>query len=469
MTLANVPRYDPDRLGDVGDRAVVVGGSMAGLLAARVLADGFRTVTVVERDRLPDEPAARRGVPQGRHVHLMLESGRATIEDLFPGYTEELLAAGGLMIDSMTDFLHYEQGDYLAEHETAMPTYCATRPLFEHVVRRRVDALDTIGIRADCQCLEYLVDGTTVTGVRVRNDAGEEALPADLVVDATGRTSKTPSFLETHGFDSPPVEEVHVDVAYSTAVVERPADDRRLFFVPPEPGRPRGAGVFPAEDGRWLTTFFGLHGDHPPTDADGLREFAASLPGPDLAGLLGDQSWVSEEVSQYPFPSNRRNRYESLDRFPTGLVVVGDAVSSFNPIYGQGMSVAALEALVLHDTLGTADEDDLAGAFFDRIEPIVDQAWSIAVGGDFAFPQTTGPKPRGTDLVNRYLDRLVRRAHSDPALREALYHVFNLEWPPESLFRPGILWRVLKPAWRKHGSDGRRRAPQRWLETASQE
>ncbi len=469
MTLKTVPEYDPTRLGDIGAHAVVVGGSMAGLLAARVLADGFTTVTLIERDVFPEEPVARRGVPQGRHIHLMLESGRTTIEELFPGYTDELLAEGGLKIDAMADFLHYEQGGYLAEHPNALSTYCASRPLFEHVVRRQITDRDAIQIRDECQCLDYLVDTAAgaVTGVQIQSESGQEELAADLVVDATGRTSRTPRLLDDHGFESPPVDEVHVDVAYSTAVVERPPDDRRLFFVPPAPDRPRGAGVFPAEDGRWLTTFFGLHGDHPPTEIDDLRDFAASLPGPDFAGLLTDQASLSDEIAQYPFPSNRRNRYEALDRFPTGLVVIGDAIASFNPIYGQGMAVAALEALILHDTLKTAETSNLATTFFDRVEQPVNQAWSIAIGGDFAFPQTTGPKPRGTDFINRYLDRFVRKAQTDPELRKALYHVFNLKKPTSSLLHPRILWRVLQPDWPGTTTPKRRITPTRWIDTES--
>jgi hypothetical protein len=206
--------------------------------------------------------------------------------------------------------------------------------------------------------------------------------------------------------------------------------------------------VFPAENERWLVTLFGMHGDHPPTEPDELRAFAASLPGPDLERLLDTQSRVSDEIAHYPFPSTRRHRYEGLDRFPDGLVVVGDAIASFNPIYGQGMSVAALEALALHHTLATGGRADLGRRFFDRTEEILDVPWSIAVGGDFEFPQTEGPKPRGTDFFNWYLARLMRKAHTNGKLSEALVRVIMMEKPPTSLFRPGIVWQVLKPTVR---------------------
>lgn len=448
MTLASVPRYDPDRISPGGDHAVVVGASMAGLLAARILADGFEEVTVIERDPPSDEPAVRRGVPQGRHVHLLEEAGRATFEDLFPGYGEELISSGGLMIDMMSDFVAHQKGGFLADGPTRLPAYFATRPLFEGIVRRRVTDLDGVDIRHGYRHIDYLVDddATTVEGTIVRNgDSEREELPAELVVDATGRTSRTPTWLDDHGYTAPDVDEVRIDVAYSTAVIERPADDRRAFFVEPDPPRTRGAGVFPAEDGRWLATLFGMHGDHPPTDPEELKAFAASMPGPDLKQLLDTQPWVSDEIAHYPFPSTRRYRYEHLDRFPDGLVVIGDAIASFNPIYGQGMSVAALEALLLHHTLATGGREDLERRFFDRAEEILDVPWSIAVGGDFEFPQTEGPKPRGTDVLNWYLARLVRKAHTDGKLREALVRVIMMEQPPPSLLRPRIMWQVLKP------------------------
>lgn len=457
MPLTTVSRYDRDRVSEIGETAVVVGGSMAGLLAARVLADGYEEVTIIDRDPLPEHPSARRGVPQGRHIHVLLEAGRATLDDLFPGYGEELLSAGGLLVDFLSDFVVYDKGGFLADGKTRLPTYFATRPLFEHVVRRRVAEHDGVHIRPNCHYTDYIVDDAmNVEGVLVRDDDGERGeLPADLVVDATGRTSKTPSWLEQHGYAPPDVTEVEIDVAYSTVVVERPSDDRRAFFVAADPPRTRGAGIFPAEDARWLATFFGMHGDHPPTDAEGLRDFAASLPGPDLERLLETQPWITDEIAHYPFPSNRRYRYEDLTQFPEGLVVVGDAIASLNPIYGQGMSVAALEALLFHHTLATDDAGTPALDFFDRVEEIVDVAWSMTVGADFEFPRTDGPKPRGTDLLNRYMSRLTRKAHTDGALREALFNVFAMKYHPNSLLRPGVAWRVLRPTSSDTGTTSR--------------
>ena len=445
MTLSVVPRYEEHAPQQNGDHAVVVGGSMAGLLAARVLADAFEGVTVVERDPLPDEPIARRGVPQGRHVHVLQEAGRATIEDFFPGFGEELLGAGGLMIDGGTDLKFYNDGGYFASPTERMDLYCGTRPLIEHVVRQRLETHQAVQIRDNSRFTDYLFDEDRgkVVGIAVREvDSGAMELHADLVVDATGRGSRTPSWLKSHGYEAPRVNDVNIDVTYSSLYVERPPDDRRMFLIPPSAPHKSGGAAFVVEGDRWLVTLVGYHDVDPPSTPGTFEDFAATLPTPELERLLARHQILSEEVHQYPFPSNRRRRYEDLDRFPDGLLVIGDAIASFNPIYGQGMSVAALEALQLHDTL-KSNGGNLALPFFDRVNDVVDIAWMLAVGGDFEFEQTTGPKPRGTDFFNRYLSRLIHKAHRDGKLTEYFYRVVTMEEPPTSLLRPGVIRRVL--------------------------
>lgn len=448
MTLATVPPYDSDQVSPYGGHATVIGAGMAGLLAARVLADVFDHVTVVERDSLTDDPVARRGVPQANHVHVLLEAGKATLEDLFPGYRRDLLSAGGLEIDGARDVEFYAEGGFLAAGPHPLPHYAATRPLYEQLVRRRVEELDGVELRSKCQFADYLTDdtATTVEGVVIRNEeSAEEELGAALVVDATGRTGRTPAWLAQHGYPSPPVDEVAIDLAYSTLFLHRPPDDQRAFVVTPSPSNPRGAGILPVEGDRWLVTVGGMHGNHPPTDADGFAAFAADLPVPHVRQLLEAHERTAADIAHYPFPSNLRRRYEALDRFPEGLVVVGDGIASFNPLYAQGMSVAALEAVLLHHSLASDGLEDLAPRFFERTTEVVDIAWTMAVGSDFQFPQTTGPRPRGTSLVNRYIARLQRRAQTDGALRDAFFRVMMLERPPSALLRPGVVWRVLKP------------------------
>lgn len=419
---------------------------MAGLLAGRVLLDGFREVTVIDRDALPDEPVVRPGVPQADHVHVLLEAGRATLEDLFPGYCERLLTSGGVLIDAARDLNYHHRGDFLAEGPNRLPMYCASRPLFEQVARARLAELDRITLRSEHRCTGYLLDGGTVSGVVSRTGDGEEVtLTADLVVDATGRPSRTSTWLDRHGYSPPVVEEVRVDLAYATTVIERPSEDRRAFLVVPTPPVARGGAAVPIEESRWIVTLFGLHGDHPPTDVRGFETFAGELPTSELRSLLDAHRWVSENVRRYSFPSTLRRRYDDLERFPEGLLVTGDALASFNPIYGQGMSVAALDALQLHHALATSDRAELASEFFDRTAEVIDVVWRMTVGADFEFPRTEGPKPRGTDLFNRYISRLIRSAHTDGYLSDRFARVLRLERPPKTLLAPDVLRRVLVP------------------------
>jgi flavin-dependent dehydrogenase len=260
MTLATVPRYDRSGITGTGSRtssddrprgrAVVVGAGTAGLLAARVLADAYAEVVLLEGDRLSAEPVARRGVPQGRHPHALLEAGRATIADLLPGAVEDLVSAGAVITDFASDVRFYGEGGFLAHGPRRMETLSATRPLLEQVLRRRVAALDPVDIRPGRRCTDYRLDGDTVDGVTVRGPAGEATVAADLVVDATGRASRTPAWLAANGYPAPPAEEVRIGMTYSTAFLERPPDDRRTFLVPPSPPRQRGGMAAPVEGDR---------------------------------------------------------------------------------------------------------------------------------------------------------------------------------------------------------------------------
>jgi len=446
MVLADIERYGGWQGSSLGERAVVVGGSVAGLCAARVLGDAFEEVVVLERDASPEGPTVRDGAPQTSQPHAMLEAGRVTLEDLFPGFGEDVRAAGGLELDMSEDFTWYDQGGVVTTADAALPALYASRPLFEHVIRERIRDREGLRLRGRCHVFDYRHDPDTgrVTGVRFRDEDGDEAaLDGAVVIDATGRTSRTPGWLESRGYPAPEVSEVEVDVTYSTVRIERPPGAEGGVLVAPEPERPRGAAMLPVEDGRWEVVFQGMHGERAPADRETLLRWAEALPVEEIARQLRLQEWTSDP-RRYPFPASVRRHYEALERFPDGLVVTGDAVASFNPIYGQGMSVAALDALVLHHRL----DDGLAGLgprFFERVSDVVDEPWQLAVGNDFSFEGTTGPKPFGTDLFNRYVARLLRRAHDDGTLTEAFYRVFRLERSATSLLRPGVLWRVLRP------------------------
>lgn len=448
MVLTAVDGYYRTAVGTVGEHAIVIGGSMAGLLAARVLADGFDRVTVLERDPMPDEAGSRRGVPQGDHVHVMLEPARVIFEALFDGFQSDLIAEGGLVIDACQELDYYDGGAVLMPAETEMLMPCASRPLFDKLVRDRISETSRITLRDQCHVTGYesTADGTTVEGVTVRTvDGTEDSLNGELVVDATGRTSTTHRWLTNHGYPEPPVQRVDIDLVYGTVTVDRPPEDTSAYLCAPSAPTTRGGTAVPIEDNQWLVTLFGVHGDHPPANREGFLDFADGLPFGPIADLLREREWTTEEIARYPFPASQWRRYDRLDRFPDGLVVTGDAIASFNPIYGQGMSAAALDALQLHHTISNGSAD-IGRRFFERTSDHLDVVWQTAANPDFAFESTTGDKPLGAGLSNRYVDRVVKTAHTDPIVAEAFYRVLRLERKPASLLRPGIAARVLWPS-----------------------
>jgi 2-polyprenyl-6-methoxyphenol hydroxylase-like FAD-dependent oxidoreductase len=429
--------------------AIVVGASLAGLLAARVLAEHYAQVTLVERDTLPTTPEARKGVPQGRHAHAVLARGQMTLEQLFPGLTPRLLELGAPRGFGRLCF----GGGYLAPARTGEGGLFVSRPLLETEVRARVLALPNVRLleQHDAEGLTASDDGARVTGLRVteRATGAGALLAADLVVDASGRGSQAPAWLEALGYRGPEVELVPVRMGYCTRHYRREPqhlDGDVIVNVSPTRGNARGGALLAQEGERWIMTVAGYFGDDPPTDEQGFLEFARSLPATELHEIARTATPLSAPTS-YKFPANQWRHYERLKRFPAGLLVMGDALASFTPIYGQGITVAAVEALALRDCLA-AGQQQLARRFFRQASAIVGHAWSITAGGDrrLAVDADAGPLTR---LVGWYTDKLLVAARHDPQLSMAFWSVANLFAPPASLLRPRVAWRVLRGQLRR--------------------
>jgi 2-polyprenyl-6-methoxyphenol hydroxylase-like FAD-dependent oxidoreductase len=434
----------------IGDRAVVLGGSMAGLLAARVLADAYAQVTVIDRDELPEASTHRRGVPQGRHAHGLLARGQQGLEELLPGLTAELVAHGVPAGDLLADARWCLSGHRLRRAHAGLVVLCASRPFLEGHVRARVRALANVTLldRCDVVGLATTPDRRRVTGARVLRRAdgsAEEVLGADLVVDATGRGSRTPVWLDALGYARPKEEQVRIGLGYATRTYRLPRDtlggDLAVLHAA-TPEHPRAGALQVLEGDRWMLTLAGILGDHPPTDPDGFLAFARSLRFPDIYETISDAEPLDDPVP-FRFPASVRRRYERLGRFPDGLLVVGDAVCSFNPIYGQGMSVAAVQALVLRRHLERCSTPQPRRCFRD-IARVVDAPWDIAVGGDLVFPGVQGRRTAKVRLVSAYLARLHAAAVNDASLASAFVRVAGLVARPESLLRPGVALRVLR-------------------------
>jgi 2-polyprenyl-6-methoxyphenol hydroxylase-like FAD-dependent oxidoreductase len=433
-----------------GKTAIVIGASMGGLLAARALADHYEQVTLLERDTFPTEVANRRGVPQGRHAHAVLVGGLTIMEDYFPGLTDELVRQGADYGDVSQRARWFYDGGYHQPCQSGHNGICVSRPLLEAAVRARVLALPQVRAVEACDVLGLLAtaDQSRVTGVRIiRRKAGstEESLTADLVLDASGRGSRSPAWLESVGYARPPEDVVKIGVTYTSCAYRRRPEDLAgvaAVIVSASPANRRSGVLLSQEGDRWMLTVAGYLGEQAPTDPTGLVAWTEGLATSDIHAVIKNAEPLSEPVT-YKIVSNLRRRYERLTRFPRGYLVLGDALCSFNPIYGQGMSVAAMEAAALGACL-TAGEARLAERFYRQASAIIDIPWSTAVGNDLRFPEVEGSRSTMTRFIHWYLGKLHHAAHHDGTLSVAFLKVVNLMAPPPSILHPRIMWRVLR-------------------------
>jgi 2-polyprenyl-6-methoxyphenol hydroxylase-like FAD-dependent oxidoreductase len=423
---------------------------MAGLLAARVLADAYERVTVVDRDALPTKLENRRGVPQGRHAHVLVPGGTQILDELFPGLLDDLVAGGAPVIRDLGELRFSPVGHRLClTGRPPQPFVCqASRPFLEGHLRARVRALRTVEILDRCEVVGLVTTSARdrVTGVRVLPHAAgvEERLDADLVLDATGRGGRTPAWLATIGYHQPPQAQLKIHLKYATRHLRLRPDalpGHKFVTIGAEPGRPTGLVLIAEEEDRWVLTVIGYDRHHPPTDPDAFLAFVQAIAPPDVFTAIRDAEPLDDIVA-YRFPANLRRRYERLRRFPVGLLVVGDALCSTNPAYALGMSVAALQAAALQATLAGGDRD-LARRFFRAAAKPVDMAWQLTIGSDLALPQVQGPRPLPVQVINAYVNKVLTAAERDPAVAEQFLRVASLQDPATRLFRPSTARRVV--------------------------
>jgi len=441
----------------IGTHAIVIGASMGGLLAARALSDFYATVTILERDAFPTSDVPRKGVPQGRHTHGLLARGRVVLEEFFPGYSNEVATeSGGLLGDIANDITWMGHNVALAQGKSDLIGLLASRPVLEGHVRRRV--LQLLNVRAIENCaVQGLATGAArdrVTGVRVRVDGeGEQTLDADLVVDASGRGSASPAWLEELGYQRPAEEKVEIGIGYMTRTYRRTLGDlggKLGVIIAGSAPNWRNGVIIALENDTWTVSVGGFLGDDAPANDAEFLAYLATLPTREIHDVVAKAEPLTDYI-RYRYVSSLRRRYERLTRFPKGYLVFGDAICSFNPVYGQGMTVAAQEAVTLRDVL-RAGSENLSTRFFKAAAKIVDIPWDIAVGNDLRHPRVEGPRPVMLRFINWYIGKLHQAARNDAVLATAFLKVANLMNPPPALLTPATAWRVWRGNRRAAGS-----------------
>ena len=444
---------------NAGRHALVIGGSLAGLFAARVLADSFDTVTIIDRDIFPVMPEHRKGVPQSYHAHGLLATAFPIIEQFFPGIMNDLRADGAATASNMVPIAIVSPKGLLPLPKEPRKIISFSRPLLEWHVRDRVSKRPEVHIIANTEVTGLLAtqDRTRVTGIqmRERGQQGRTAtLHADLIVDASGRHSQAPQWLIELGYEVPPVETINSDLRYASRFYAKPeqfpAEWQNLIV---NGGPPHGhAGlVLSVDHGRWHVTLAGMAGNSPPTDEEGFLQWARDLPDPSIYEAVRLAQPLTP-IRGYGTPENHLRHFERLQRWPTGFIVTGDAVCAFNPIYGQGMTVSALDAMTLQRCLQEQQRSpraDFEQCFQQQLAGTVADAWLLATNQDLRFPgvRLNGARPNpGLRLLHRYLDLVLSSAIVDPEIAQAYFNVLTLANPPRSLVQPRVVAHVLAVA-----------------------
>ena len=424
----------------VREHIIVVGGSIGGLLAAAALAREGIEITVLERDPLPDGPLPHKGVPQSHQVHLLLNGGRVALDSLLPGFSKELEAAGSMSGDLCADTRWFHAGVWKIRYEDGRKLLMQTRPFLEWQLRLRIAQIPGICIRSGTAVDELLHDEGRVHGVRLRSG---EVLHGDLIVDARGRGSSLPRVLESWGYGTVPEQQVEVRLDYVTQRF-RPPPDRDVglslvvYFLPPD--FKRAGIIFQVEDGQWQVGLMGYHGEAPPTDHEGFLGYAKSLLKPDLYEALRDAVPVAP-ARRLKIPRQQRRRYGAMPRLPQGIIPFGDAICSLDPVFGQGMSVAAMQAVALRDQV--RDHPLEQRRFLRAADRIIAVPWMLTSSEAHRWTETKGYRPVGVRLLHWYVDRVFRHCGHDRHVYSAFLDVMHLQSPPTRLFEPSVLRRVL--------------------------
>lgn len=438
--------------GLLGQRAIVIGAGIGGLSVAGALANSFERVEVLERDRLAGVIALRTGTPQDRHPHALLAGGLQALEEIFPGFSDELARAGAVPVRVAQDVqFEVPKLGVVPKRDFAISLLCASRPLIEFVLRHRVQMIPNIMFRSDCRALEILPAETrdAVRGLRVESGRSE-MITADLIVDASGRGALTLALLDSLDWERPEATEIGVEINYASAVVdippEAPCEWKLALTFPDPPHLALNSVLLPIEGDRWMVLVANRGATTGPKTWENFLEACRSLIMPTIYNALRPAK-PPDDIRHYRFPASFWRHFEGLSRLPRGLLPVADALCRFNPVYGQGMSVAAQEARLLRHVLSrAASEPDpivaLQAGFMAEVASVLETPWSMSTGPDLAFPSTRGPRPEKFEEAQKFEAALFHAAIVDPIVHRALTEVGQLLQPQSLLRKPDILRRI---------------------------
>jgi 2-polyprenyl-6-methoxyphenol hydroxylase-like FAD-dependent oxidoreductase len=435
----------------LGERAIVVGGGIAGLSAARAVSDRFREVVILDRDELPDGVIPRPGVPQGKHPHGLLAGGLKALEKLFPGFGNELGQAGAVPIDRGFDILFEVPGQHpWPRIKIHHPTYSLTRPLLELTLRNQVARLTNVKVRGGCRVLNIIAEPGTgaATDICFRTSQGKlETLHADLIIDASGNGSLTLEFLKATGRRLPEETSIGVNMHYASALVEHVEIEdnyKSAYTLPDAPEDSRGGLLMPAENGTYQLVLIG-RGEHvPPIKENEFRSFARMLRTPTIYNAIRNAKLLTG-ITPASFNQSKWRHFAQVTDFPRGLLPIGDAICRFNPVYGQGMSTAARQVSLLSDLLGKSTGDSLstlAPDFLTETEDIIADPWAMSAIPDFIYPDTVGTRPKDLEKILNFQKGLSRLAARDTDVFALLTDVRNLLKPLKALDDPSIVSKV---------------------------
>jgi 2-polyprenyl-6-methoxyphenol hydroxylase-like FAD-dependent oxidoreductase len=434
------------------NHAVVLGGSLAGLLTARVLSDHFEKVTLIERDTFLTTTETRRGIPQANHVHGLMPRGRQIMEGLFPGLQKEMISCGAPLLDMANDIAWLTPEGWGINFKSDLEILSFTRPLLDLRVRLRLKNNPRVCVMENAQ-VTGLVKGekNRVGGVRIR-DGSSNTLEqtADLIVDATGRASRAPEWLRSLGYDAPEETVVNAHIGYASRIYEIPdnfrSDWKCVILQAAPPAIKRGGLIFVVEGNRWLLTLIGGGRDYPPKDEDAFLEFTRNLQDPSIYEAVRRATALTP-IKTHHGTENRLRQFDKLIDQPENFVVLGDAFCAFNPVYGQGMTIAAMGAMALDECLRQPKSVNFAISFHKKLAKVTEAPWMMATSQDYRYRETEGGAlTLKNRFMHRYMDQILKLATFDTSVRCVLLQAFGMLVPPTALFRRSIVSKVVSYA-----------------------